>query len=197
MTEQQKPTDYYIFEPIFCVTVPQEALRSEEEVRALGTPTTLNRRIDAVLSKQRTTTYMNIAKMATLSAKGWPVAVVNHGDCKTIYEYVQNHLDAWVKLLGYSIHRPNAPYEDLFTLDQFAQQVFQHARWQYVDSSNMENSFMRQIDALGLLGEFSVFQPSIVARTRQESIEKGEIADPGKREPLTEFFLRNQMKRQQ
>lgn len=192
MTEQHG-TDHYIFVPIFMVTVPQEALRTEEEVRVLGTPTTMNRRIDAVLSRQRTTTYMNIAKMATLASKGWAIGIVKHEDCKTIYDYVQNHLDAWVQLLGHSIHRPNAPYEDLYILDQFAQQIFQHARWQYNDKVNMENSFMRQIDALGLLGEFSVFQPSIEARMRQDSIASGETPDPGKREPLTEFFLRKQL----
>lgn len=195
MTEKQHGTDYYIFEPIFKVTVPQEALRTEEEIRMLGTPTTMNRRIDAALSRQRTTTYMNIARMAEIHAKGHPVGIVNHADCKTIYGYVQDHLDAWVKLLNHTLNRPKAPYEDLFKLDQFAQAVFQHARWQYVNSENMENSFMRQIDALGLLGEFSVFQPSITARVRQESIDKGETPDPGTREQLTDFFLRAQLKK--
>ena len=186
-------TDHYIFVPLFQVTVPQEALRTEEEVRILGTPTTLNKRYDAQLSRQRTTTFMNIAKMATLSHKGWGVAIVKHSDCKTIYEYIQNHLDAWANLLGHTIHRPKAPYEDLFILDQFAQQVFQHARWQYSNPENMQNAFMRQIDSLGLLGEFSVFQPSIISRTRQETVEKPEEAEGMKREPLTEFFLRSQL----
>ncbi len=195
MTEPIHGTDHYIFVPIFKVTVPQEALRSEEEIRVLGTPTTMNRRIDSALSRQRTTTYMNIAKMATLHAQGHAVGVVNHADCKTIYGYVQDHLDAWVKRLSHTVNRPKAPYEDLFKLDQFAQAVFQHARWQYVNNENMENAFLRQIDALGLLGEFSVFQPSITQRVRQDAIDKGEIPDPGTREQLTDFFLRNQLKK--
>lgn len=190
---QQHGTDHYIFVPIFQVTVPQEALRTEEEVRTYGTPTTMNKRIDATLSRQRTTTYMNIAKMATLHSKGYQVGIVTHSDCKTIYDYVQNHLDAWANLLGNTINRPKAPYEDLYMLDQFAQAVFQHARWQYTDQSNTENSFMRQIDALGLLGEFSIFQPSITARVRNETTAAGEPIEAVTREPLTEFFLRNQL----
>lgn len=183
-----KDTSAGIFEPIFEVRVPQEALRSEEEIRLYGTPTTGNRRIDKALRSAKTTTYMNIARMATLHSQGWEVAVVKHEDCKVIYDYVQNHLDAWVKLLSSSVNRPNAPYEDLHILDQFAQSVFAHARHLYANPDNMDNSFMRQIEELGLLGEFSIFQPSIQARERAQAAARGEVYEPAQRAPLGDFF---------
>lgn len=193
--DSDKTSDWYIFNPVFMVRVPAEALRTDDEVRVLGTPTTGNRRIDAALSSRMTTTYLNIARMAELAAAGYNVALVNHEDCKTIYDYTQNHLDAWLKLLQHSINRLQAPFEDLQKLDRFASGVFNHARHQYVDQSNIESGFMRSIEELGLLGEFSIFQPSLSkAKAVQAELNNESIA--AKRSPLSELFLQVQVGQQ-
>lgn len=190
--DSTKTSDWYIFEPIFMVRVPAEALRTENEVRVLGTHTTFNKRVDATLSRAMTTVYLNIARMADLFANGHPVSVVNHADCKTIFEYTQNHLDTWAKLLQGTVNRPHAPFDDLQKLDQFAASVFNHARHQYANPENMQSGFMRAIESLGLLGEFSVFQPSLLQTQKAQAALNQTPLDAPKREPLSELFLRAQ-----
>lgn len=190
-----KTSDWYIFEPIFMVRVPAEALRSEDDVRLFGTPTTGNKRMDAALSTRMTTAYMNIARMATLASQGYSVAVVNHNDCKTIYEYTQNHLDAWAKRLTHVINRPNAPFDDLQKLDSFASSVYVHARHQYHDPTSIQSAFMQSVEELGLLGEFSIFQPSMRKAKEIEALQRNEAPDMPNREPLSDLFLEAQAKR--
>lgn len=187
-----KTTDWFIFEPKFMVKVPAEALRSEEEVRILGTHTTGNRRTDALLSRRMTTVFLNIATMAEHFAHGHQIAVVNHDDCKTIFNYTQDHLDAWARLLENTVNRPKAPFDDLQKLDRFAASVFNHARHLYTNPDNIQSGFMRQIENLGLLGEFSIFQPSITQSKRAEAALRAESPEAIKREPLSEFFLKAQ-----
>lgn len=193
--DPSKTSDWYIFEPIFHVKVPAEALRTENEVRLLGTPSTGNKRTDAALSSRMTSSYMNIARMASLAFDGHPVAVVNHADCKTIFEYTQNHLDAWAKRLQFSINRPDAPFDDLQKLDRFASSVYVHARHQYNDPNNAQSGFMQAIEELGLLSEFSIFQPSMRKVKELEALNRNEAVDMPNRAPLSDLFLEAQSRR--
>ena len=117
---EQKPTSYYIWEPLFRCRVPQLQTTSKEYLRHFGMPTTGNDAYDKDLANQLIDTAIPIAKMVEYFTKGIPVYIVKQADVKTIYEYIENHLLAWKRQLEQGVNIGGAPVDDLIAMDAFA-----------------------------------------------------------------------------
>lgn len=135
MTGYVKPADrttaWHLFNRLFKVRINPNHLRTAEDIKLYGTPTTGNELKDADLALREEVVMLNIAQMEDLFHQNYPVKVVNFDDTKEIYRYISDHLIAMKELFDKSENVTTDPtlMDDLIRLDQFAQAVFQFARY--------------------------------------------------------------------
>lgn len=125
------PSTNYIFHRLFLVRTTEEALRTEKQVETYGVPSTGLAVFDNQLFNMATRCYIPISRMADIFDKGHMVSLVNHSDAKIVYEYIQYHLESWMKIISGGLNAVKAPYEDLKLLDRFATAVYGVAAHQY------------------------------------------------------------------
>lgn len=144
------PSSEYIFRRLFHVRTREEALQTEQELQTYGARSTGSVKYDNHLYGRLTTCYIPIAKMAMIFDRGFEVHLVNHSDAKTVYEYIQHHLETWMKFMGNGVNAVKAPYEDLRLLDRFATSVYGVAIHQYqkADALTPFGRFMAQFSDL-------------------------------------------------
>lgn len=171
--DPNKPSDYYIWEPVFRCTIPQLQTTSTTYLRLFGSPTTGHPEIDKSLNDQTLTTYLTIAKMVEYYKKGVPVRVAQYKDTKTIYEYIENHIRAWKRRLETGINIGGAPIEDLITMDQFATSVYQHAR-HLIDQEEIDSFLIKSMNQVQSINKFNILKPLV---TENEEVTKINVDD--------------------
>lgn len=142
------PSTEYIFRRVFLVATTEEALRAESDPSVYKT--TGFAKHDNSLIGMRAQCYMPISRMATIFDKGYMVALVKSEDAKTVYEYIQYHLEGWMKVMTGGLNAVQAPYDDLMVLDRFATAVYGVAAHQYgtPDTQTAFGRFMAQFKHL-------------------------------------------------
>lgn len=150
----------YIFNRVFLIRTTEEALRDGSNYAEYGTSSTGYKQHDSKLINLSTQCYLTIAKMANLADKGYPVSLANRSDAKTIYEFVQYHLDSWMKAISGGLNLVKAPYDDLKILDRFATSIYGVAVHQY-EAGVQATAFGRFMDQFHHLSEdaFSIKPP--------------------------------------
>lgn len=133
MIEQPKQIDTtsLLWEYYFKVRMPYLQTRSLQDIRNTGVAVTGIREIDNDIPNQQLTTMLTIAQMAEYFKEGVSIRVVHYEDIKTIYEYISQHIHVWKSRLERGINIGNAPVEDLILLDQFANTIYDHAKYQF------------------------------------------------------------------
>lgn len=140
----QKGTDYYIFEKMFWCRVPFNQSRSVEHIRAFGTPASGDPGLDRGTANELVDRMLTIERMVQYWKGGTQVYVKNRDDCKQIYEYISSHLQGWKNHLENSLNVGDAPVQDLIDLDQFANVVYSHAKYQF-DNTFIEDVLQRRM----------------------------------------------------
>jgi hypothetical protein len=129
--------------------------------------------------------------------QGVTVGIVNETDTKRIYEFISNHLLAWKQILDTGLNTRGAPLEDLVKLDQFANAVYRHARYQFTQEY-VDSVLGRTIDAIPH-ARHNVMKP-FVEVMRINAVEEGRPEDAQKaleeqypdRVSLADAFTRGQ-----
>lgn len=121
------PSHEYIFKRMFMCIVSQMDITSKEYLKKFGMPTTGDANIDREMANQLITTYKTIADMVDLFRQGVTVRVPKQQDCKTIYEYVDYHIQSWAQAIQNGLNLGNAPLEDLIEMDKFATKLYPYA----------------------------------------------------------------------
>ncbi len=129
--ENQRGTDYYIFNQKFRCSVKHIDMRSSEHIKHFGMPTCGIKEYDTQVAHERVDTYLTIAQMVQYFEKGSVVGVKDIKDTKIIYERITDHLNAWKHQLQFGLNNGAAPIKDLMALDQFANTVYAHAQYQF------------------------------------------------------------------
>jgi hypothetical protein len=128
---KEKDTAYYIWELLFRCRVPQLQSTSVTYLKHFGTHTTGIEEIDRDLSNQLIDTAIPIVRMVEYYQKGVPVYIVKQEDVKTIYEYIENHIQAWKSRLEAGVNIGGAPIDDLVAMDEFAHNIYEHAKYHF------------------------------------------------------------------
>lgn len=144
----QIDTTELIWDRLFHCRVPQLATTSEVYLKFFGTPTTGDRAIDKELSNQLIDTYINIATMVEHHSTGVAVYVVKRSDTKIIYDYIDQHLRAWTKVLERGINVGTAPIDDLIAMDNFANSVYTVAQHEMKEGEEI-SPFIRYLNSMG------------------------------------------------
>ena len=156
--ESQRTTIWYLFNKLFYVRVNPTKIRTIEEIKAFGTPTTGNEAYDREMIKAEEVVMLNIAQMEDLFNNGYPVNIVRYDDTKEIYKLVTDHLFQMRDTLAFSENATNDPktLDELVRLDKFAAGMFDHARHtlkQDVAHSSLANRMMNgRFSGLSKLG---------------------------------------------
>jgi hypothetical protein len=124
-------TSRLIFDDMYMIKVPVTSTRTELDIRLFGTVRTGYEEIDKSALDDLVVVMWSIARMAEHFKKGVPIRVIKYSDTKTIYESVTRHLDAWKYQIEDGINVNNAPFNDLIMLDEFANSVYEHAKFQF------------------------------------------------------------------
>ena len=122
---------------------------------------------------------MTIDEMVEYYRKGVVVGVKLRDDVIKIYQHVTNYLVHWNRILTTQINILDAPFEDLELMNQFADAVYDHAKWDLPKVDHEEFVFMDQSP---------ISNTSILQGTRGEiNHEDGEYVPP-QRDSFAEAF---------
>lgn len=182
-------TTAYLWDYLFKCRIPNLQTMSEEYIRFFGMPTTGDPGIDQAMADQWITTMIPISKMVEYSKQGISIKIVKYDDVKTIYSYISLHLQAWKNQIGNGLNIGDAPIDDLIALDEFANLVYDHAKYQFTRS--MADSILaRHLNGVTKFNKTNFFKPDINI-TNPDNITKINDAEDVKlpeRESMADIF---------
>ena len=150
---------FYIFDYLFECRIPNLESTSVDYIRHFGTPTTGDQRIDNELANELITTFLPIATMVEHYKNGVRVYIPRYEDLTFMYDCVSNHLNAWKTRMEHAINIGEAPIEDLIDLDQFANALYDKAKYQLTPDI-IDSLFMRHISSNTRLNKGGLFKDS-------------------------------------
>lgn len=125
---EKQDLKWKIWHDKFYVSVPNNATRSADHIRAFGTPTSGDSQRDRASANEKLETYKSIRDMVILHHQGVTVGLLRQKDAKIINDIVVEYLSSWKRFIETSmIHNPDAPYEDLVAMEAFLHAVVPHA----------------------------------------------------------------------
>jgi len=184
-----------IWEFYYKVKIPYLQSRTETEMKLYGIRLSDVKELDNSVHQEWMTTMLTIAQMLEYYEKGCPVKVVNYNDTKSIYEAISNHIHYWRNKLERGINIGDAPIDDLILMDQFANTVYEHAKYQFTREI-VDSLFIRNINDGNRVSTTNFFKPSVLNQLNKSSSNpdgvtriNGSDEQPLEdRESLSDFF---------
>lgn len=180
------PSHEYVFKRMFKCVVSQMDITSKEYLKKFGVFTTGDPGIDREMANQPIVTYKTIADMVDLFRQGITVRIPSQTDCKTIYEYVDYHIQSWAQAVQNGLNLGSAPLEDLVEMDKFATKLYPYA---LNNQHIMENTtvFMKHVGNTyanidNVLGSTSIIEPP-------KDTEDDNLPKMPQRESFAELFI--------
>ncbi len=135
--------DYY-----YRVKLPYLQTRTTDELKNLGVNVSGIPAIDNDIPNQEFVTMISINKMVEFYKEGVQIKVMDRKDTKEIYDSISKHIQAWKEYLHTGINIGAAPVEDLIALDQFANTVYEHAKYQftYEDADSIASRYFGHLE---------------------------------------------------
>lgn len=98
---ERDTASYKVFKWRFEVLIPSAYAMSEFELTQMGTPTTGDRKMDAMMASERAHTLRTIPELTKLHSMGCEIILVNpRKDAPRIYDLVQAFLAEWAEELN-------------------------------------------------------------------------------------------------
>lgn len=129
--ESKRTPAWALFNTKFHCRVSNIQSMSIDYMQEVGLPAIGDRRYDQEMANELIDRMLTINEMVEFHKKGVTVRVVKYDDTKKIYELISNHLIAWKNQLENGANTRGAPIDDLILLDQFANVVYKHAKYQF------------------------------------------------------------------
>jgi hypothetical protein len=182
---EKRTTAYYLFENLFRCRVQNIASMSPEYLRFHGMPTCGDPAYDEQMAKELVPRYLSITQMLDYYNRGVTVEIDDPADTKKIYGFISDHLVAWRAQLQREMRKPDEVLvKDLISLDNFANVVYEHAKYHFSESA-IDSAFARRIGGLLTLSNSSLLpRPEDPA----SAPAPGEAEPPGKVYPQRESF---------
>lgn len=142
---EQRSAAWHIWNELYQVMVPYIQMLTIEELQEYGMPTSGVPSYDYGTANEMRQIMIPIAQMVVYYHRGTQVYVCNKEDTKRIYERISDHLNEWKLELTKSLNIGEAPLEDLKLMDQFANSVYEHAKYQFTDDT-IASFLARRVD---------------------------------------------------
>lgn len=160
-SEPNIDTASLIFDHYFLCRMPTLQATSYEYMQRYGTYTTRHKGIDEEVAKQWLTTMAPISDMVDHFKNGTQIKIVKYEDTKIIYEHITAHLTAWKERLTYGLNIGTAPVEDLIAMDQFANSVYEHAKYQFTEET-LNSILANSLSSTMSINKFNIFKKPLV-----------------------------------
>lgn len=143
-------------EYLYKVRLPYLRSRTEAEMRLYGTTLSGVKAIDNDIINQDMTTWISISDMLEYYKKGVEIKITAVVDTKSIYDTISEYINYWKVKLERGVNLGSAPIEDLIALDEFANLVYDHAKYQF--TREVAQSFMaRQLTSNQFVNASNLF----------------------------------------
>jgi len=123
------PAAYCIFFHPYLCTVPKIHLMADIHFREIGVGSTGNKATDNEMLGEMITTYITIARMVELHHDGVNITIESPEQAVGIYRVLKQHLTDWDLELTHSINRRQPPTEALIAMDNFADSLWNVAKF--------------------------------------------------------------------
>ncbi|BAW19206.1 hypothetical protein [Ralstonia phage RP31] len=168
---ENRDTRYALWHVRYQCRVPYIQTLNIDELEAWGLPTSGDVHHDHAMQWEPRLISIPIHRMADLWSGGANVSLVNRADAPKIYEAISAHLFAWKNHIENSYHPTKPPYEDLLVLDQFANIIYEHAKFAY-DKNFVDKHF--RISSRGAIGRRAMLNSMTrIDERRRENAERG------------------------
>jgi hypothetical protein len=144
---QPFPPDYWIFDKLWWCRVPFNQSRSVDHIKQFGTPMSGDPERDRGTANELVDRMITIERMVEYWKAGVQVYVKNRAETKNIYEAISTYLQIWKNHLENSLNVGDSPLQDLVDLDQFANVVYSHAKYQ-LSSTFVEDVMARRVSSV-------------------------------------------------
>ena len=187
-------TTVKLWEYFYKVRVPYLQSRTVEDIRTFGTNISGIKVIDDAKMTELITVMLTISQMLEYYKEAVPIRIVSYSDVKEIYQAISEHIMAWKQRLEKGINIGDAPIDDLILLDQFANSVYDHAKYQFT-AETVSSLMAQHMGSVQRVNASNFFNHISLAKLNSAGIEQGitrinaikedEIPD---RDSLGEFF---------
>ena len=169
--ERNRDSRYPLWFDRYQVRVPYIQTLSVEELSEDGLPTSGDIHHDHAMQWEPRLISLPIHRMAELWSQGANIALVKYSDAPLIFDAISKHLHAWKEHIANSYNPIIPPYEDLLTLDQFANIIYEHAKFAY-DRTFIKKHF--KLSSSTAIGRRAMLNSmSRIDTRRRENAEKG------------------------
>lgn len=168
---ENRDTRYALWFERYECRVPFIQTLNIDELVEHGLPTSGDPHHDHAMQWEPRYLSLPIHRMAELWSNGANISLVKQADAPKIYQAISAHLHAWKDHIAQSYHPAKPPYDDLLVLDQFANIIYEHAKFAY-DTNFIEKHFkLSSSTAIGRRAMLNMM--SKVEDRRRENAERG------------------------
>jgi arginyl-tRNA synthetase len=108
--------------------IPQEYTYDDDYIKRRGIIQTPNKKINAILSKEKVQVYLTVAQMVDYFTEGVTVELLDRKTMLEIYDNIQNYINEWKDYLQYSINANKENYKEmLIAFDKFSKVIYDKA----------------------------------------------------------------------
>ena len=169
--ERNRDTRYALWFDRYQCRVPYIQTLSIDELSENGLPTSGDIHHDHAMQWEPRLISLPIHRIAELWNEGANISLVKRTDAPKIFDAISKHLHAWKDHIANSYHPSTPPYDDLLLLDQFANVIYEHAKFAY-DRTFIEKHFkLSSSTAIGRRAMLSAM--SRIDDRRRDNAEKG------------------------
>lgn len=152
--EKNRDTRWPLWYKKYQVRIPHIQMLSIEDIEE-GLPTSGDAHHDHASRWEPRLMLYPVHRLAELWGTGANIQFVNTKDTLTIYNDISAHLRAWKDLIQNEINYGEVPADDLLLLDQFANSIYEHAKFHFDDGftasffgNKMASRFSRRANRL-------------------------------------------------
>jgi len=114
-----------LWDRLYRVFVQEVYLHSTSHVKMYGSYITMLPIVDSDARNRSVEVYINIDKIIEYHREGARVILQDKKDLVNIYQVIETHLREWYTTIMQRTRTGKPPYDDLITLDQYCQSIYQ------------------------------------------------------------------------
>lgn len=187
MNIERIDTTKKLWDYLYRVSLPYQQSRHEEDIRKHGTRVSGIEAYDRDQHNHWYVTMLSVSQMVDFYKEGVPLRISSQADIKEIYESISSHIEAWKERLQRGINIGDAPIEDLILMDQFANTVYEHAKYHFTPET-ANSLFINHLSGLQRIGVSNFFNSKEFAKRPEETSDDTEDGKMPERDSLADFF---------
>lgn len=190
---QQQDTTVALWDKLYHVSYPYFASRTLEDIQKNGVPTTGDKELDRLHTKELIRGYLPVASkglsiIGMVIDRGVQVNFITYTDVFTVYDDIQIHLNAWQSHLINGMNRNKAVTEDLLKFDKLAKILFDSfVKFDTSRGTEYKSNFMRK------LGRGLITGDAFSALSKDKPDEQAVKIEQAQYNSMEEFLLQRQV----